>query len=564
MIKRLLQIFYVEEVMPMILTQAGMLHHVDEGSILRAIFEGTANSTGEQFFAALVKNLAGVLKTYSSWVTEYIEETNKLRTLAFWVDGRLVENFTIDVTGTPCEVVIRSVRLVHFPDNMMQLFPDSPIIRDFNAVSYMGVPLLDTDGRIFGNLAVLDNQPMPEEPKSEALFRIFASRASAELQRIRAEEEIRRREEKYRRIIESTGEGFILLNKNFEITEVNTAFCQLVGTSPENVIGKSPLDFATEEFRHFLTTNRKEILYGLCRDFEGALISSRSEDIPILAHGDTLRNDKGEIIGTMAFITNMSEHKKSLRLASEVQKSLLPQGCQQLQGIEIVGKTKACDEVGGDYYDFLEVCEGRETLLNVVVGDVTGHGVDAALLMTSARAFLRMCVQQRVGISQIVTELNRHLAVDFLSTGRFMTLFYVSIDRAKESLRWVRAGHDPAIIYDPLKDEFEELKGTGLALGVDRDFIFEENGRTGLRSGQVIAIGTDGIWDACNKDKILFGKNRFREILRENAHRSAHEIIEAVYGELSIFTHGLKQTDDITLVVMKVQDLPHIECDWQI
>lgn len=546
------------------LTQATTLHNIDEGSIIRAIFEGTASSTGEQFFASLVKNLARVLNTYSSWVTEYIEKTNSLRTLAFWVDGRLMENCTINITGTPCEFVISNVHLVHYPDNLIQLFPDSAIIKDFNAVSYMGVPLLDTDGRILGNLAVLDNQPMPEEPKSEALFRIFAARASAELQRIHAEAEIRSREEKYRRIVESTGEGFILLNKNFEITEVNMAFCRLVGTSPENIIGKSPLDFATEEFRHFLTTNRKEILYGLCRDFEGALISSWGEGIPILVHGDTLRNDKGEILGTMAFITNMSEHKKSLQLASEVQKSLLPQGCLQLQGIEIAGKTKACDEIGGDYFDYLEDYEGVKTRLDAVVGDVTGHGVDAALLMTSARAFLRMCVQQRVSIARIVTELNRHLAVDFLNTGRFMTLFYVSIDRARESLRWVRAGHDPAIIYDPLKDEFEELKGTGLALGVDRDFIFKENSRTGLRNGQVIAIGTDGIWDACNKDQIMFGKNRFREILRENAHCSAQEIIDAVYSELRLFTHGLKQTDDITLVVIKVQDLPHIECDWQI
>jgi PAS domain S-box-containing protein len=550
--------------MPMNSTQATTLYDIDDGSIIRAIFEGTAGSTGEQFFAALVKNLARVLNTYSAWVTEYIEETKSLRTLAFWVDGRLIENITIDITGTPCEVVINNVHLVHFPDNMMQLFPDSAIIRDFHVVSYMGVPLLDTDGKILGNLAVLDDQPMPEEPKSEALFHIFAARASAELQRIRAEAEIRSSEEKYRRIVESTGEGFILLNKNFEITDVNTALCQLIGTPSENIIGKSPLDFATEEFRHFLTTNRKEILYGLCRDFEGTLISSRREDIPILVHGDTLRNDIGEAIGTMAFITNMSEQKKSLRLASKVQKSLLPQNRLQLHGIEIAGKTKTCDEIGGDYFDYLEDYEGVKTRLDVVVGDVTGHGVDAALLMTSARAFLRMCVQQRVGISRVVTELNRHLAEDFLGTGYFMTLFYVSIDRAKESLRWVRAGHDPAIIYDPFLDEFEELKGAGLALGVDRDFSFEENGRTGLRIGQVIAIGTDGIWDACNKDKKQFGKNRFREILRENSHRSAHDILDAVYGELSIFTRGLKQTDDITLVVIKVKDLPHFECDWQI
>jgi len=544
--------------------QVTTLKNVDEGLIIRAILEGTANATGEQFFAALVENLAKVLNTYSSWVSEYTEETNSLQTLAFWANGRLMENLTINLAGTPCEVVIKNAHLIHFPDNMMQLFPDSSIIRDFNAVSYMGVPLLDTKGRILGNLAVLDNQPMPEEPRSEALFHIFAARASAELQRIQAEAEIRSREEKYRRIIESTGEGFILLNRNFEIIEVNTAFCQLIGSSPTDIIGRSPLDYATEEFRHFLITNRKEILYGICRDFEGTLVSSQCEEIPILVHGDTLRDDNGIIIGTMAFVTNMSEHKKSLLLASEVQKSLLPLDCIQLQGIEVAGRSKACDEIGGDYFDYLEDREGVKTRLDVVVGDVTGHGVDAALLVTSARAFLRMCAQQRVGISQIVTELNKHLALDFLSTGRFMTCFYISIDRIGETIKWVRAGHDPAIFYDPVTDEFDELKGAGLALGVDQDFIFEENCKTGLRKGQIIAIGTDGIWDACNKDKTPFGKNRFRELLRENAHRTVNEIIDTVYGELSTFTHGLKQDDDITLVVIKVLDQAPGACDWQI
>jgi len=544
--------------------QAKASHGIDEGSLIRIIAEGTATATGERFFSSLVENLARALNTYSTWVTEYINETNKLQTLAFWVDGRLVENFTIDITGTPCEVVIKNADLVHFPDDMMHLFPDSSIIREFNAVSYMGVPMLDPSGRILGNLAVLDNRPMPEEPTSEALLRIFAARASAELQRIRAEAEIRNREEKYRRIVESTGEGFLLLNRNFVIVEVNTAFSQLLGIAPEMIIGKSPLEFAAEEFRHFLTTNRREILNGSFRDFEGAVISGQGQNIPILVHGNTLRDDRGDIIGTMAFITNMSEHKRSLRLAGEVQKSLQPQNCIQPHWIDIAGKTEACDEIGGDYFDFLEDREDLKTRLDVVVGDVTGHGVDAALLMTSARAFLRICAKQRVGVSRIVTELNRHLAADFSSTGRFMTLFYLSIDRVMESVTWVRAGHDPAILYDPLRDEFEELKGTGVALGVDQDFIFTENTRKGLRSGQIVAIGTDGIWEASNKENLQFGKTRFKEIIRDNANLSSQEIIDAVYRELNTLTHGLKQADDITLVVMKLKDLPLTACDWQI
>jgi sigma-B regulation protein RsbU (phosphoserine phosphatase) len=93
--------------------------------------------------------------------------------------------------------------------------------------------------------------------------------------------------------------------------------------------------------------------------------------------------------------------------------------------------------------------ECQDNHFYAVVGDVTGHGVDAALLMTTVRTYLRMRASQCGGISRIVTEMNRHLALDILDTGRFMTMFYMSIDVENKNLSWVRAGHDPAIIYDP-------------------------------------------------------------------------------------------------------------------
>jgi len=537
---------------------------LNEDATVRAILEGTATETGERFFAALVENLAKALDTYSSWVTEYVEESRTLRALAFWVDGQLAENFEIDITGTPCEAVIKSARLVHYPDNMMNLFPDSSSIREFAAVSYMGVPLIDSNGKILGNLAVLDNRPMPEEPRSQVLFRIFAARAAAELQRIQAEAEIRRREEKYRRIVETAGEGFILMNKNLIITDVNEALCQLVGHRRENIIGKSPLEFATKDFRQFMETNQKEISAGKYKEFEGTLVSQNDRNIPVLVHGSTLRDDQGRVIGKMAFVTNLSEQKKSLALAAEVQKSLQPPTALQVAGLDVAGRTIACEEIGGDYFDFLQEQQCAGDHFDAVVGDVTGHGVDAALLMTNARAFLRMRASQCGSISQIITEMNHRLAKDFSNTGRFMTLFYLSIDTENQSLRWVRAGQDAAVVYDPQQDEFEELMGTGLALGVDQHYEYEEYLKNGLQRGQIIAIGTDGIWEAHNRDGRMFGKRRFRKIIRENAHRSADQIIDAVYNDLSYYTQGVRQADDITLVVIKISDFPGAVDDWRI
>ena len=162
----------------------------DEDAVVRAILEGTATETGARFFAALVENLSMALNTHSAWVTEYIEKSRQLRALAFWADGEMITDFVIDIDGTPCEAVIDNARLVHYPDNILEFFPRNSSLKKYQAVSYMGVPLLDSKGRILGNLAVMDTRPMPEEPQSLAIFQIFAARASAELQRIRAEREI--------------------------------------------------------------------------------------------------------------------------------------------------------------------------------------------------------------------------------------------------------------------------------------------------------------------------------------------------------------------------------------
>jgi sigma-B regulation protein RsbU (phosphoserine phosphatase) len=369
-----------------------------------------------------------------------------------------------------------------------------------------------------------------------------------------AEEELRKSEEKFRRIVETAGEGFILMDENLVIMDVNEAYCRMLGYAREEILGKTPLDFASDEFKQFMLTNREDILSREYRVLEGESISKDGRKVPVLIHGNTLRNDQGDVIGNMAFITDMTEHKKALALAGEVQKSLLPQAEPEVPGLDIAGRNISCDEIGGDYFDFLWRQEYPDAFFSVIVGDITGHGVDAALLMTAARAFLRMRASQSGSISQIVTEMNRHLSQDVLDTGRFMTLFYLTLDPQEDQIGWVRAGHDPAIIYDPARDTFEELKGKGIALGVDENFTYPENHKTGLNEGQVIAVGTDGIWETFNQDGEMFGKERFREIIRRNANAGARVILNAVYDELNQFAKGLKAEDDITLVIVKVNE----------
>lgn len=367
-----------------------------------------------------------------------------------------------------------------------------------------------------------------------------------------AEEEVQRSEEKFRRIVETAGEGFILMDEDLKITEVNDAYCHMLGYPRSEILGKTPFDLATEEFRQFMLNNREEILAKEYREFEGTVRAKDGRHVPILVHGNTLRSDEGKVIGNMAFITDMTEHKKALALAGEVQKSLLPQSKPEVQGLDIAGRNVSCDEIGGDYFDFLWRRENPDGPFSVAVGDITGHGVDSALLMTAARAFLRMRASQPGTMSEIITAMNRHLTRDVLESGRFMTLFYLTVDPTQDRIEWVRAGHDPAILYDPQPDAFEELRGSGMALGVNDAFKYVENYRDGLTNGQIIAIGTDGIWEAFNKKGKMFGKQRFKDIIRQNARAGADDILNAVYRELSKFTQGQKSEDDITLVIVKV------------
>lgn len=372
-------------------------------------------------------------------------------------------------------------------------------------------------------------------------------------ERKEAEEKLRRSEEKYRRIVDTAGEGFLLMDENLCIVDLNTAFAMMVGKKKEDLYGTNPFAQGTGEYRKYLADCQKKSNGFDYREFECEVLYQDKRVVPVLVHANTLRSDRDEIIGNMAFVTDMTQQKKALELAGEVQRGLLPERPPEIPGMDIAGRNISCDEVGGDYFDFLPDKGNGSQRLAVVVGDITGHGVDAALLMSSARAFLRMRASHAGTPVDIVTAMNQHLTGDFSESGRFMTMFYLALDRQAAQLEWIRAGHDPAFIYDPEKDLFDELKGPGLALGVVENYEYELQRRNGLKPGQVIVIGTDGIWEGCNPSGQMFGKERLMRIVRSMAAHDADTIVETVFQEHADFSDGLKQDDDLTLVVVKIQ-----------
>jgi sigma-B regulation protein RsbU (phosphoserine phosphatase) len=246
--------------------------------------------------------------------------------------------------------------------------------------------------------------------------------------------------------------------------------------------------------------------------------------------------------------------KQSLELAREVQQNLLPNKNPQLGRLDIAGRSIYCDETGGDYYDFITTDTGKNEQLAIAIGDVSGHGISSALLMATVRSSLRQRLSKPGDAGEVISDVNRQLAHDVEDSGQFMTMFYLMIDPTKKQLLWVRAGHDPAIFYDPSTDTFEELSGSGVALGVMEDSIFKAYTKTEISKGQIIFLSTDGIWEACNLKREMFGKERIFDIIRKNSSLRSNEIINIILDSLKSFQQGAPIEDDITLVIIKIAD----------
>ena len=244
--------------------------------------------------------------------------------------------------------------------------------------------------------------------------------------------------------------------------------------------------------------------------------------------------------------------RHSLELAKEVQQTLLPKSNPRIAGLEVAGKSIYCDETGGDYYDFIEFKGKANEKLGVVVGDVAGHGISSALLMATVRSALRQRLASPGSIEQVIADVNRQLVVDFGDSGQFVTLFYLAVDPTRKILEWVRAGHEPAIFYDPTANSFSELAGSGMALGVDQLCQYQKNRIDAYPRGSIIAIGTDGVWEARDESGRMYGRTAVYDVIRDNSTAGAEDIMEAIFDQIKNFRKAAEPEDDVTLVVVKL------------
>jgi serine phosphatase RsbU (regulator of sigma subunit) len=285
---------------------------------------------------------------------------------------------------------------------------------------------------------------------------------------------------------------------------------------------------------------------------EGSIFQFHPKPCPADTLCQAIQSAIGEYRKVSSDQMQLKNFKSSLAQASVVQQKLMPQSDPQVDGFDIAGKSIWCDETGGDYYDFLYPAANGKKRIGIVVGDVTDHGIPSALLMTTARAFLRERVNTPPSeCAAIISDVNKRLVRDVEELNLFMTMFYGEIDIKEKMIRWVKAGHEPAILYTPGTDSHELLAGEGLPLGVLEDAVYQESQKQ-INSGQIILIGTDGIKEAVNTHGEMFGNERLLNVIRNDADQSAREILDKAFESLNDFRRPLEPDDDETLVVIKV------------
>lgn len=239
--------------------------------------------------------------------------------------------------------------------------------------------------------------------------------------------------------------------------------------------------------------------------------------------------------------------ERELALASEIQQRFQPTAPPQISGYELQGISFPCYEIGGDYYDFIEREDGR---LVIALGDVSGKGTAAALLMSSLHAAIHAQSMSHDSLVDTISAVNRYLA-DNIPANRFVTLFYAELDPASGALSFLNAGHNPPLIVHAA-GTVEQLASGGLPLGIKPDAEYRE-GRTQLQRGDVLVIYSDGVTEAMSPTGEEFGATRLYEVVARNVNASAAGIRDRIESSLTKFAQGTSAADDITLVIVKRQ-----------
>jgi sigma-B regulation protein RsbU (phosphoserine phosphatase) len=355
--------------------------------------------------------------------------------------------------------------------------------------------------------------------------------------------------------VERTTDAVFITDAEAAIEYVNPAFVETTGYSREEAIGRRPslLKSGMHEAR-FYEQLWKTVLAG---DVHSGTLVNRRKDGRLFHAEQTItpiRDRSGQVSNFVSVMRDVSELKKAqereveMRLARTVQEKLYPAGPPALADFDLAGAVVPADQTGGDYYDFIPLDDGRVV---IAVGDVSGHGFSAALLMAETRAYLRSLLRSNTDLGAVLSQLNVLLWED-TENERFVTLLLAILDPIHRRLTFSSAGHIPGYVLDASGTPRHTLKATGTPLGLFDDARFPPGPEISLASGDLVVLLTDGATEAQNAEGDFFDDAGVLRVVRTQRHRDASGVVRGLHSAVGAFTPRGLRRDDVTIVVCKV------------
>jgi PAS domain S-box-containing protein len=372
--------------------------------------------------------------------------------------------------------------------------------------------------------------------------------------RIKTEEELHIEKTYFEELFNSAPEAIVLHDHNDLVVNVNDEFTRMFGYSREEAIGKPINDLvASEEFKEHAAANSYKVIHGQRTDNDskrkrkdGSLFDVWIIGAPIIHNGKQM--------GVYAIYRDITERKKAeearirsyeeARMARNIQINLLPTSNPEIDGYDIAGKSIPALDVGGDYYDFIRLDDHR---LAIALGDVSGKGLAAALVMSNLQATIRSLASISVTASECLERANK-LLFRSVDAKTFISLFYGILDTKKNTLCYANAGQNLPLIFSPEKKP-TPLKNHGLVLGTKEDVSYQKE-EISINPGDRLLIYSDGIPEAMNEQREEFGDEKLLKIVQHYRGHFADMLIKNVIESLKLHFGNVPQNDDMTMVLL--------------
>lgn len=367
------------------------------------------------------------------------------------------------------------------------------------------------------------------------------------------------------RAIEAASVGIIISDArqpDFPTIYVNPAFTEMTGYRRDELMGQNMrLLQGTDTDPAAIQRVRQALQEG--RKCEVVLKNYRKDGTPfwnelLIAPVHDENGRLTHFIGVQTDITELKraedEHQE-LEIAKQIQQSLLPESSLKLEGLHIAGYCLPALQIGGDYFDYF----WTQDAVDIVIADVSGHSVGAALMMAETRSTLKAETSNLIksksslnnSAANILHVLNNLLYEDLNRAELFITMFYLKYDMTTGQLKYANAGHNRALLLRHGENTCGQLDAEGLILGINKDVAFEEK-TVHLHKGDLVLLYTDGITEAQNKKGEFFGPARLCGLFASHCDRSAQSIIDHILKDLKAFCHSDAFSDDISMVVLKI------------